>query len=112
MRARVCARVRVSDGRRQFITNRTSHTQDNKNDGRMPVTHWHRQERENFGRRGRAWEELEEGREEEARREGGIWKVGSCYITCYITGWVLYHTFGYITCYITPCYITRLYSTL
>jgi hypothetical protein len=32
--------------RRQFITNRTARTQDNKNVGRKPVTHWHRRERE------------------------------------------------------------------
>jgi hypothetical protein len=32
--------------RRQFFTNRTAHTQDNKNVGRKPVTHWHRLERE------------------------------------------------------------------
>ncbi len=32
--------------RRQFITNRTARTQDKKNVGRKPVTHWHRRERE------------------------------------------------------------------
>jgi hypothetical protein len=31
---------------RIFITNRTARTQDNKNVGRKPVTHWHRRERE------------------------------------------------------------------
>jgi hypothetical protein len=28
-----------------------------------------------------------------AGRQGDIWKVGSCYVTCYITGGVLYHIF-------------------
>jgi hypothetical protein len=50
--------------RRQFITNRTARTQDNKSDGRKPVTHWHRREREKKRERERYWK----GRK---RREGG-----------------------------------------
>ena len=51
-------------GRRQFITNRTARTQDNKNVGRKPVTHWHRREREKKRERERNLK----GRK---RREGG-----------------------------------------
>jgi hypothetical protein len=51
-------------GRRQFITNRTARTQDNKNVGRKPVTHWHRREREKKRERERKLK----GRK---RREGG-----------------------------------------
>ncbi len=50
--------------RRQFITNRTARTQDNKNVGRKPVTHWHRREREKKRERERNLK----GRK---RREGG-----------------------------------------
>ncbi len=50
--------------RRQFITNRTARTQDNKNVGRKPVTHWHRREREKKRER----EGNLKGRK---RREGG-----------------------------------------
>ena len=50
--------------RRQFITNRTARTQDNKNVGRKPVTHWHRREREKKRERERKLK----GRK---RREGG-----------------------------------------
>jgi hypothetical protein len=49
---------------RQFITNRTARTQDNKNVGRKPVTHWHRREREKKRERERKLK----GRK---RREGG-----------------------------------------
>jgi hypothetical protein len=49
---------------RQFITNRTSHTQDNKNVGRKPVTHWHRREREKK-------KERERNLKKRKRREGG-----------------------------------------
>ena len=52
------------DSRRQFITNRTARTQDNKNVGRKPVTHWHRREREKKRERERKLT----GRK---RREGG-----------------------------------------
>ena len=54
------------NSRRQFImiTNRTARTQDNKNVGRKPVTHWHRREREKKRERERNWK----GRK---RREGG-----------------------------------------
>ena len=52
------------DGRRQFITNRTARTQDNKNVGRKPVTHWDRREREKKRERERKLK----GRK---RREGG-----------------------------------------
>ena len=57
---------RMSEGasRRQFITNRTARTQDNKNVGRKPVTHWHRREREKKRERERNLK----GRK---RREGG-----------------------------------------
>jgi hypothetical protein len=41
--------------RRQFITNRTARTQDNKNVGRKSVTHWHRREREKKRERERNW---------------------------------------------------------
>jgi hypothetical protein len=60
--------------RRQFITNRTSHTQDNKpeNVGRKPVTHWHR-----TWPQARLGEGEEEGEGEELEREegerGGPW---------------------------------------
>ena len=50
--------------RRQFITNRTARTQDNKNVGRKPVTHWHRREKEKKRERERNLK----GRK---RREGG-----------------------------------------
>jgi hypothetical protein len=52
--------------RRQFITNRTARTQDNKNVGRKPVTgtHWHGREREKKRERERNLK----GRK---RREGG-----------------------------------------
>ena len=49
---------------RQCITNRTARTQDNKNVGRKPVTHWHRREREKKRERERKLK----GRK---RREGG-----------------------------------------
>ena len=52
------------NSRRQFITNRTARTQDNKNVGRKPVTHWHRREREKKRERERKLK----GRK---RREGG-----------------------------------------
>ena len=54
----------VEHSRRQFITNRTARTQDNKNVGRKPVTHWHRREREKKRERERNLK----GRK---RREGG-----------------------------------------
>jgi hypothetical protein len=47
-----------------MITNRTARTQDNKNVGRKPVTHWHRREREKKRERERNLK----GRK---RREGG-----------------------------------------
>jgi hypothetical protein len=68
---RICARYlcttatkRFKVDRRQFITNRTARTQDNKNVGRKPVTHWHRREREKKRERERNLK----GRK---RREGG-----------------------------------------
>jgi hypothetical protein len=49
--------------RRQFITNRTARTQDNKNVGRKPVTHRHRREREKKRERERnlRWRKRREG---------------------------------------------------
>ena len=32
-----------------------------------------------------------------------IWKVGSCYVTCYITGGVLHHTFMLYNMLNAPC---------
>jgi hypothetical protein len=59
------SRMRLNNtSRRQFITNRTARTQDNKNVGRKPVTHWHRREREKKRER----ERYLKGRK---RREGG-----------------------------------------
>ena len=55
---------RLNGNIRQFITNRTARTQDNKNVGRKPVTHWHRREREKKRERERNLK----GRK---RREGG-----------------------------------------
>ena len=62
-RPRPFAEQRCPSGR-QFITNRTARTQDNKNVGRKPVTHWHRREREKKRERERNLK----GRK---RREGG-----------------------------------------
>ena len=57
------------NSRRQSITNRTSHTQDNKNGGRMPVSGGHALAQAREGEEEGEGEELE--REEEER--GGSW---------------------------------------
>jgi hypothetical protein len=70
-RASICD----SNRRRQFITNRTARTQDNKNVGRKQVTHWHRREREKKRERernlkGRKTKEGGHGSAEARRAEG------------------------------------------
>jgi hypothetical protein len=62
------------EGRRQFITNRTARTQDNKNVGRKPVTHWHRREREKKRERER---DLKSPRRQSSIMTGGA-SFGPC----------------------------------
>jgi hypothetical protein len=60
----------IVTSRRQLITNRTARTQDNKNVGRKPVTHWHRREREKKRERERKRREGGHGSAEARKAEG------------------------------------------